>query len=97
MFLLCSLSLSYDHLITTLFYGKETIVFKSVKEALLSYSKKKKIVDIGQSQTKGLVINKKNGNNNSYKHEQSKSRDKNYHKGRGRSSLRPRKFNRHRV
>ena len=41
--LLCSLLLSYKHLITTLTYGKETVKLENVTVALLSYDTRKKI------------------------------------------------------
>ena len=40
--LLCSLPPSYEHLITTLTYGKETVEFEEISAALLSYSLRKK-------------------------------------------------------
>ena len=37
--LLCSLASSYDHLVTTLTYGKETITFNSISSTLLQHIK----------------------------------------------------------
>ena len=40
--LLCSLPPSYEHLITTLTYGKETVELEDITAALLSYDMRKK-------------------------------------------------------
>ena len=45
LLLLASLSTSFDHLVTTWMYGKETIVLKEVTSALLSHIKMKQDCD----------------------------------------------------
>lgn len=52
--LLASLPDSYDHLVTTLLYGKDTLVLEDVSGALLSHQKRKKLVG-DDSQAEGLV------------------------------------------
>jgi hypothetical protein len=43
--LLASLPPSYDHLVTTLLYGKKTLAFKEVTGSLLSYKTWRKLVN----------------------------------------------------
>ena len=45
LLLLASFPTSFDHLVTTLMYGKETIVFEEVISALLSHIKMKQDSD----------------------------------------------------
>jgi hypothetical protein len=58
--LLASLPPSYDHLVTTLLYGKETLVFEEVTGSLLSHEMRRKPVN---DQADGLVarFNPKHG------------------------------------
>jgi len=55
--LLCSLPLSYEHLITTLTYGKETIKVEDVTAALLSYDMRKKNTAEEVAHGEGLLVN----------------------------------------
>ena len=52
--LLASLPTSFNHLVTTLMYGKDTLELKEVTSALLSHSKMKQ--DGDDSQGDGLVV-----------------------------------------
>ena len=54
LLLLASLPTSFDHLVTTLIYGKETIVLEEVTIALLSHIKMKQ--DGDGSQANGLIV-----------------------------------------
>ena len=54
LLLLVLLPASFDHLVTTLMYGKETIVLEEVTSALLSHIKMKQ--DGNSSQTDGLIV-----------------------------------------
>ena len=54
LLLLASLPTSFDHLVTTLMYGKETIVLEEVTSALLSHIKMKQ--DCDGSQADGLIV-----------------------------------------
>jgi hypothetical protein len=53
--LLCSLPGSYDHLVTTLTYGKETITLTSITSALLSHGQRRQNSE-GGSQGEGLYV-----------------------------------------
>ena len=66
LILLNSLPKSYDNLVTTLMWGKETPELKEIIGALLSFNQKKKASD-GSSQGEGLMANgnKENGRNKS--------------------------------
>ena len=55
--LLCSLPPSYEHLITTLTYGKETIKLEDVTAALLSYDMRKKNTAEEVAHGVGLLVN----------------------------------------
>ena len=54
LLLLASLPTSFDHLVTTLMYGKETIELEEVTSALFSHIKMKQD-DVG-SQADGLIV-----------------------------------------
>ena len=54
LLLLASLPTSFDHLVTTLMYGKETIVLEEVTSAFLSHVKMKQ--DSDGSQADGLIV-----------------------------------------
>ena len=54
LLLLASLPTSFDYLVTTLMYGKETIVLEEVTSALLSHIKMKQ--DSDGSQADGLIV-----------------------------------------
>ena len=55
MMLLTSISVSYEHLVTTLLYGKETLELEKVSGALLDhYQQKHK--DSAESSGKGLIV-----------------------------------------
>ena len=53
LILLISLPESYDNLVTTLMWGKETLEFEEITGALLSFNQRKKSSD-GSSQVNGL-------------------------------------------
>jgi hypothetical protein len=54
--LLYSLPPSYDHLITTLTYGKETVELEEITAALLSYDMRKKNIAGEASHGDGLLV-----------------------------------------
>ena len=54
--LLCSLTPSYEHLLTTLTYGKETVKLEDITAALLSYDMRKKNNAEEVSQGVGLLV-----------------------------------------
>ena len=56
LILLNSLPKSYDNLVTTLMWGKETLELKEIIGALLSFNQRKKASD-GSSQGEGLMAN----------------------------------------
>ena len=60
LLLLASLPTSFDHLVTTLMYGKETIVLEEVTSALLSHIKMKQ--DGNGSQADGLIVKSESSN-----------------------------------
>ena len=83
LLLLASLPTSFDHLVTMLMYGKDTIVLKEVTSALLSHIKMKQ--DGNSSQTDGLIVkfessnrgrSRLRGRNSNRNRSQSKSRAK---------------------
>jgi hypothetical protein len=76
MMLLTSLSASYEHLVTTLLYGKETLELEEVSGTLLNhYQRKHK--DSAKSSSEGLVVK---GYQN-----RGRKKDKDDKSGRGRS------------
>ena len=60
LLLLASLPTSFDHLVTTLMYRKDTIVLEEVTSALLSHMKMKQ--DGDGSQTDGLIAKSETSN-----------------------------------
>ena len=60
LLLLASLPTHFDHLVTTLMYGKETVVLDEVTSALLSHVKMKQ--DGDGSQADELVVKSKSSN-----------------------------------
>ena len=60
LLLLASLPTFFDHLVTMLMYGKETIVLEEVTSALLSHMKMKQ--DGDDSQTDGLIVKSESSN-----------------------------------
>ena len=76
--LLASLPTSYDHLVTTLMDGKETIVLKEVTSALLSHIKMKQ--DGYGSQADGLIVKSESSNRG-----RSRSRGRNSNRNRSQS------------
>ena len=60
LLLLASLPTSFDYLVTTLMYRKETIVLQEVTSALLSYIKMKQ--DCDGSQADGLIVKSESSN-----------------------------------
>ena len=60
LLLLASLPTSFDHLVTTLMYGKEIIVLEEVTSALLSHIKMKQ--DGDGSQVDGLIVKSESSN-----------------------------------
>ena len=81
--LLASLPTSFNHLVTTLMYGKETLELEEVTSALLSHSKMKQ--DGDDSQGDGLVVHSKSN------HSRNKSRGSNSNKERSQSRSRAKK------
>ena len=75
LLLLASLPTSFDYLVTTLMYGKETIVLEEVTSALLSHIKMKQ--DCDGSQADGLIVKFESSNRG-----RSKSRRRNSNKNR---------------
>ena len=75
LFLLASLPTSFDHLVTTLMYEKETRVLEEVTSALLSHIKIKQ--DSDGSQADGLIVKSKSSNRG-----RSRSRGRNSHRNR---------------
>ena len=55
MILLCSLPSSYEHLVTTLIYGKETIKVEEITAALLALNQLKQNAS-EESQGEGMVV-----------------------------------------
>ena len=78
LLLLASLPASFDHLVTTLMYGKETIVLEEVTSALLSHVKMKQ--DGDGSQADGLIVKSKSSNRG-----RSRSRGQNSNRNRSQS------------
>ena len=66
LILLNSLPKSYDNLVTTLMWGKETLELKEIISALLSFNQRKKTSDVS-SHGEGLVAkgNQERGKNKS--------------------------------
>ena len=62
LLLLVSLPTSFDHLVTTLMYGKENIVLEEVTSALLSHIKMKQDGDGDGSQADGLIVKSESSN-----------------------------------
>ncbi|EEC80612.1 hypothetical protein OsI_22973 [Oryza sativa Indica Group] len=54
--LLCSLPESYEHVVTTLTYGKETIKTKDITSALLARDQMRKNKEGETSQVEGLLV-----------------------------------------
>ena len=84
LLLLASLPTSFDHLVTTLMYGKETIVLEEVTSALLSYIKMKQ--DGNGSQADGHIVKSESSNRG-----KSKSRGWNSNRNRSQSKSRAKK------
>ena len=82
--LLASLPTSFDHLVTTLMYGKETIVIEEVTSALLSHIKMKQ--DGDGSQVDGLIVKSESSNSG-----RSKLRGRNSNRNRSQSKSRAKK------
>ena len=82
--LLASLPTSFDHLVTTLMYRKETIVLEEVTSALLSHMKMKK--DGDGSQANGLIVKSESSNRG-----RSRSRGRNSNKNKSQSKSRAKK------
>lgn len=59
--LLCSLPPSYEHLITTLTYDKETVELEEISAALLSYSLRKKNTAEEVTHAAGLLVRGEQG------------------------------------
>lgn len=75
LLLLASLPTSFDHLVTTLMYKKETRVLEEVTSALLSHIKMKQ--DGDGSQADRFTVKSKSSNRG-----RSRSRGRNYHRNR---------------
>ena len=60
LLLLVSFPTSFDHLVTTLMYGKETIVLEEVTSAILSHIKMKQ--DGDGFQADGLIVKSESSN-----------------------------------
>ncbi|KAE8693888.1 putative pentatricopeptide repeat-containing protein [Hibiscus syriacus] len=83
MILLCSLPSSYEHMVTTLTYGKETINVEEITAALLAHNQRKQITAGESSQADSLYVkgNRDRGWNpekagSGKRNSRSKSRDK---------------------
>ena len=85
LLLLASLPTSFDHLVTTLMYGKKTIVLEEVTSALLSHIKMKQ--DGDGSQADGLIVKFE-----SSKKGRSRSRGQNSNRNRSQSKSLQRKM-----
>ena len=72
LLLLASLPTSFDHLVTTLMYGKKTIVLKEVTSALLSHIKMKQ--DGDGSQDDGFIVKSESSNRGRSKSREWKSK-----------------------
>lgn len=59
--LLCSLTGSYDHLVTTLTYGKEKVTVDEIVAALLSHEQRRKNNSTKESSGSALVVRRDNG------------------------------------
>ena len=79
LLLLAPLPTSFDYLVTTLMYEKETIVLEEVTSALLSHIKMKQ--DGDGSQADGLIVKSESSNRG-----RSKSRGRNSNKNRSQSN-----------
>jgi hypothetical protein len=55
--LLCSLPPSYEHVVTTLTYGKETIKIEDITAALLAWEQRRKNNAVEAPQAEGLLVN----------------------------------------
>ena len=84
LLLLASLPTSFDHVMTTLMYGKEPIVLEKVTSALLSHIKMKQ--DGDGSQVDGLIVKSKLSNRG-----RSRSRGRNSNRNRSQSKSRAKK------
>ncbi|CAA0820811.1 Probable prolyl 4-hydroxylase 11 [Striga hermonthica] len=83
MILLCSLPPSYEHMVTTLTYGKKTIKTEEITSALLAHNQRKQKSGESSSQSDSLYVKgnqdrgRKHGRDNSgNRNFRSKSRDK---------------------
>ena len=56
MILLCSLPPSYEHMVTTLTYGKETVNVEEITAALLAHNQRKQNAGETSSQSDSLYI-----------------------------------------
>ena len=54
--LLCSLLPSYEHVVTTLTYGKETIKIEDITTELLAWEQRRKNNAVEAAQAKGLLV-----------------------------------------
>ena len=84
LLLLALLPTSFDYLVTTLMYGKETIVLEEVTSALLSHIKMKQ--DSDGSQANGLIVKSESSNRG-----RSRSRGRNSNRNRSQSKSRAKK------
>ena len=78
LLILASLSTSFNHLVTTLMYGKETMVLEEVTSALLSHIKMKQ--DCDGFQADGLIVKFESSNRG-----RSRSRGQNSNRNRSQS------------
>ncbi|KAK4590943.1 hypothetical protein RGQ29_021227 [Quercus rubra] len=84
LLLLASLPTSFDYLVTTLMYRKETIILQEVTSALLSHIKMKQ--DGDGSQADGLIVKSESSNRG-----RSRSKGRNSNKNRSQSKSRAKK------
>ena len=84
LLLLASLPTFFDHLVTTLMYGKAIILLENVTSVLLSHIKMKQ--DCDGSQANGLIVKSESSNRG-----RSKSRRQNSNKNRSQSKSRAKK------
>ena len=82
LLLLSSLPKSYDHLVTTILYGKDTLKMEEVKTTLLSNETRSKI---GSSTGEGLLV-KSSGQESGCSKERGKKKNKFRSKSRGQNN-----------
>lgn len=75
LILLRSLPKSYDNLLTTLLYGRDTIRMEDIKASLISTELRKRVLD-DYNDISGSSLSVRGRNQNQYQHNQGRSRSK---------------------